>query len=396
MLIALLSVAGAVVVFLAGWSWARATGPTPPPSPVASTLPRPAPGPTQHELALERQPTGVVIAGSSGAVEYGNPAAQALAGTHVGALIDGAIAQHLAVAAGGERSDEVLDLFGPPRRVVHVVTEPLDGGGAVAFVTDITERRRIDQMRTDFVANVSHELRTPIGALMVLAETLIGTDDPETVQRVVRRMQSEADRASRTIDDLIELSQIEGGTQREFAAVKVSDMVRDAVGRVAELAAANDIRLSTLDAVGPDGPSAEQSVVHGDRRQLASAVGNLLENAVKYSDPGDVVQISVRCDGDTVEISVVDEGVGIPRHDLDRVFERFYRVDRARARTTGGTGLGLSIVRHVASNHGGGISVDSIEGEGSTFSLRLPLLDANTATGDLPTESENGHEEGVA
>ena len=396
MLIALLSVARAVVVFFAGWSWARATMPTPSPVPVAPPEPPSAPGRTNHELALERQPTGVVIAGPSGAVEYRNPAAQALAGTHVGALIDGAIARHLTVAAGGDHSEEVLDLFGPPRRVVHVVTEPLEGGGSVAFVTDITERRRIDQMRTDFVANVSHELRTPIGALMVLAETLIGTDDPETVQRVVRRMQSEADRASRTIDDLIELSQIEGGTQREFAPVRLSDVIRDAVGRVAELAAANDIRLSTLDAVGPDGRPAEQSVVEGDRRQLASAVGNILENAVKYSDPGDVVQISVRRDGDTVEIAVIDEGVGIPRHDLDRVFERFYRVDRARARTTGGTGLGLSIVRHVASNHGGTIAVDSIEGEGSTFSLRLPLFEANTATGDAPTESENGHEEGVA
>ena len=392
MVIALLSVAGAVVVFVAGWSWARATGPTPAPSPVAP----PEPGPTHFEFALERQPTGVVIAAPSGTVRYRNPAAQALAGTHVGALIDGAIAQHLTVAARGDRSDEVLDLFGPPRRVVHVVTEPLEDGGAVAFVTDITERRRIDQVRTDFVANVSHELRTPIGALMVLAETLIGTDDPEIMQRVVRRMQGEADRASNTIDDLIELSQIEGASQREFGPVKLSDVVRDAVARVAELAAGNDIKLSSLDPVGPDGPLAEQAVVQGDRRQLASAVGNLLENAVKYSDPGDVVQVRVRHEAEMVEIAVTDEGVGIPRHDLDRVFERFYRVDRARSRTTGGTGLGLSIVRHVASNHGGEISVDSIEGEGSTFLLRLPLLEAQPGRGDAPTKSENDHEEGVA
>lgn len=397
---ALLIVAGAVVVFLAGWSWARATDPIPAPAPMAQPrVAPPAPGPSYHELALDRQPIGIVIAGRSGAIEYRNAAAEALAGTHVGALIDGAIERHLAVAAdsdGSDGSDEVLDLFGPPRRVVHVVTEPLDGGGAVAFVTDITDRRRIDQIRTDFIANVSHELRTPIGALMVLAETLLGTDDPDTVQRIVRRMQGEADRATHTVDDLIELSQLEGGAQRELAPVKLSDVIGDAVGRVSELAAANGITLSTLDLVGSDGPLAEQAVVHGDRRQLASAVGNLLENAVKYSDPGDVVQVRVRRDDDSIEIAVVDEGVGIPRHDLDRVFERFYRVDRARSRATGGTGLGLSIVRHVASNHGGSIAVDSIEGEGSTFSLHLPVPDTNSVGGDTPATSENDHEEGVA
>jgi two-component system, OmpR family, sensor histidine kinase SenX3 len=394
MVIALLIVAGAVVVFLAGWSLATATqsGPT-----VVSTAPpRPEPEPAYFRTALERQPTGVVICGPSGAIEYRNPAAQALAGTHVGALIDGAITEHLLVATRGEPSDEVLDLFGPPRRVVHIVTQPLDDGRAVGFVTDITERRRIDQVRTDFVANVSHELRTPIGALMVLAETLSDADDPEIVQRVVRRMQSEAERASHTIDDLLELSHIEGGTQRDVGPVRLSDVVRDAVGRVAELAAANDITLSTLDPVDRGGARADQAVVEGDRRQLASAVGNLLENAVKYSDPGDVVQVRVRRHDDAVEIAVTDEGVGIPQRDLDRVFERFYRVDRARSRTTGGTGLGLSIVRHVATNHGGSISVESTEGEGSTFSLRLPLPAVHPDAGDATTKSENDHEEGVA
>ncbi|MDW3214423.1 MAG: ATP-binding protein [Ilumatobacteraceae bacterium] len=395
---AVLMVAGAVVVFLAGWSWARATMAVPPGEGVVTVSPPPA-EPTLFQRALERQPIGVVIAGSNGVVEYRNPAAEALAGTHVGALIDGAVTQHLMIAARGAHSDEVLDFFGPPRRVVHVVTEPLDDGRAVAFVTDITERRRVDQVRTDFVANVSHELRTPIGALMVLAETLVGTDDPEIVQRVVRRMQGEADRASHTIDDLLELSQIESGEQRDFGPVRMSDVVIDAVGRVAELAAASDISLSTLDSVGPDGPNAERAVVHGDRRQLSSAVGNLLENAVKYSDPGDVVQIRVRPDADTVEVAVIDEGAGIPRRDLDRVFERFYRVDRARSRSTGGTGLGLSIVRHVVSNHGGSISVDSIEGEGSTFTLRLPLLDAGVShqsENDQKNDQKNDHEEGVA
>lgn len=390
----LLVIGGAVIAFVAGWSAARAFPRTASVAPVA-------PKETFEDVSmyadvLARQATGVVVAGPTGAIVYRNESARAPGGTHVGVLVDEAIARHLAAAIDGEQSSETLELYGPPRRVIVVSSQPLPHGRAVAFVDDISDRHRADQARTDFVANVSHELRTPIGALTVLAETLADVDDPEVIERVVSRMQGEADRAARTIDDLIELSQIEGGTQREFAPVKLSDVIQDAVGRVAELAAANDIRLSTLDAAGADGQPAEQSVVQGDRRQLASAVGNILENAVKYSELGDVVQISVRPESDTVEIAVIDEGIGIPRHDLDRVFERFYRVDRARTRTTGGTGLGLSIARHVASNHGGSISVDSIEGEGSTFSLRLPLLDANAATGHAPTESENGHEQGVA
>ncbi len=390
----LLVICGAVIAFVAGWSLARAFPPQGPGivPPAHTEVPEAT---SMFTDVLERHATGVVVAGPSCSVVYRNAAAHALGGTHVGVLVDEAVARHILAATQGELSSETIELYGPPKRVIVVSSQPLPSGRAVAFVDDISDRHRADLARTDFVANVSHELRTPIGALTVLAETLVGIDDPDVIERIVTRMQGEADRAARTIDDLLELSQIEGGMQREFGPVRLSDVVRDAVGRVAELAAAGDIELSTLDPVGPDGPIAEQSVVQGDRRQLASAVGNMLENAVKYSDPGDVVQVRVRSDGDDVEISVVDEGAGIPRRDLDRVFERFYRVDRARSRATGGTGLGLSIVRHVASNHGGGISVDSIEGEGSTFVLRLPLLDANYGETDAGTNSENGHE-GVA
>ena len=151
--------------------------------------------------------------------------------------------------------------------------------------------------------------------------------------------------------------------------VELVDIMNDAVGRVSELAARSGIDLATLDTA----EAAEPLRVDGDRRQLASAVGNILENAVKYSERGDVVHVAVRRADDLGEIVVADEGAGIPRQDLDRVFERFYRVDRARSRRTGGTGLGLSIVRHVAQAHGGSISVDSVEGQGATFVLRLPL-----------------------
>ena len=387
-------IGGAVIAFVAGWTAARTF-----PSGGTVLVPTPAeeaPESTSVYMeVLERHATGVVIASPSGSVVYRNAAASAMRGSHAGVLVDEAVARHLAASRDGSPSGETIELYGPPKRVVVVSSLPLPSGRAVAFVDDISDSVRADQARTDFVANVSHELRTPIGALMVLAETLIGVDDSDVIERVVARMQSEADRAARTVDDLLELSQIEGGLQRDFVPVRLSDVVRDAAGRVAELAAAADIKLSTLDPVGPDGPLAEQSFVHGDRRQLASAVGNMLENAVKYSDPGGVVQVRVRRDGDTLEISVSDQGVGIPRRDLDRVFERFYRVDRARSRATGGTGLGLSIVRHVASNHGGSISVDSIEGEGSTFVLRLPMLAAGTGDADAIDHSEDGHE-GVA
>ncbi len=251
----------------------------------------------------------------------------------------------------------------------------------MAFVEDISERRRVEQSRTDFVANISHELKTPVGALSVLAETLVDETDLDTIGRVVARMLAESDRASNTIDDLMELSRIEVGSERSVEPVKISDVIHGGVERASELAAQLEITISTLAPVDGPATQAEQLVVTGDRRQLVSAVGNLVENAVKYSEAGSSVQVRARSSDGWVEVSVVDQGVGIPQRDLDRVFERFYRVDRARSRTTGGTGLGLSIVRHVATNHGGEVVVSSVEGEGSTFVLRLPIDSEQVATG---------------
>jgi two-component system sensor histidine kinase SenX3 len=272
-----------------------------------------------------------------------------------------------------------------------ISARPLPHGHSVAFVDDISERRRVEQTRTDFVANISHELKTPVGALSVLAETLIDETDPETISRVVTRMLAETDRASRTIDDLMELSRIEMGAERSDEPVRIADVIRAGVDRVTELAARDGITIASLTTVETDVRQADALIVVADRRQLVSAVGNLIENAVKYSEPGTSVQVRARRVEDWIEISVADQGVGIPQRDLDRVFERFYRVDRARSRTTGGTGLGLSIVRHVASNHGGDVSVASVEGEGSTFVLRLPI----SADDTNPSQS-HGSTEGVA
>jgi two-component system sensor histidine kinase SenX3 len=250
-----------------------------------------------------------------------------------------------------------------------VSAAPTADGGAYAFVEDVSERRRIDAVRTDFVANISHELKTPVGALAVLAETLADEDDPATIRRIADRMLEEAHRAARTIDDLMELSRIELGGEHVRDGVDTGDVIRAAVERVAEIARRREITIDWLD-------RDQSATVTGDRRQLVSAVGNLVENAVKYSEVGGLVQIRSRVVGPWNEFMVIDQGAGIPNRDLDRIFERFYRVDKARGRDTGGTGLGLSIVRHVATNHGGDVQVSSREGEGSTFVLRIPTTSA--------------------
>jgi two-component system, OmpR family, sensor histidine kinase SenX3 len=237
-------------------------------------------------------------------------------------------------------------------------------------VEDVSDRRRLEAIRRDFVANISHELKTPVGALGLLAETLLGEDDPAVTHPLAERMVAEAFRVNRTIDDLLELSRIEAGEAPARQPVLVGHVLEGAADRIRPAAA-----LCSIEVVVEQGP--EGLTVMGDRRQLVSAVFNLLDNAVKYSEPERIVTLrssAVAGPDDTpwAELAVVDQGMGIPARDLERVFERFYRVDRARSRGTGGTGLGLAIVRHVASNHDGEVSVESQEGVGSTFRLLLP------------------------
>ena len=319
---------------------------------------------------------------------YRNPAATSLAGTHSGLLVDDTVKTLVGRALGGESSRQTLELYGPPRLAIAVATSPLPSGGVIASIEDESERRRVDAVRTDFVANISHELKTPVGALAVLAETLIGETEPGTVDRMATRMVDEAHRVARTIDDLLELSRIELGEEPIRDPVPVSDIVSGAVERAAEYAQQRNIEIAALGV--PD-----ERTVSGDRRQLISALGNLVENAVKYSEPFSSVQVRVRLSGDMVEFMVADHGIGIPARDHDRIFERFYRVDKARSRDTGGTGLGLSIVRHIASNHNGDVQVSSQEGEGSTFVLRIPAVSpratdhAATANHTTPGNNEN-------
>ena len=327
--------------------------------------------------ALNAIPQGVVISDERGRTVFENDVGAGYAkARHGDALVSAAVTELLAAAAAGSAASRTLELYGPPRRtlVIDVYPLPTESGaamsGALAVIDDVSERRRLDLVRRDFVANISHELKTPVGALALLAETLLNAEDPVDRARLTQRMLDEAHRVGNTIDDLLSLSRVEADQATEWEPVSVAAVIAEAAARAAAAAEQGDITI--------EAPPDEQLWVRGDARQLVSALFNLLDNAVKYSDPGSSVVIDAHQEGNWLEFSVADYGPGIPSRDLDRIFERFYRVDRARSRETGGTGLGLAIVRHVATNHGGVVSVDSREGEGSTFTLRLPALPAST------------------
>ena len=342
-----------------------------PAAPLASAEPPLVAPPPDDGLSLLRDALdalriGIVLADADGHEVYRNAMARGLTGARpADVLVEEALERDLTLAAAGHATRQVLEVYGPPRRVVEVQAWALDQPGAIVIVEDITERSRLDAVRTDFVANISHELKTPVGAIAVLAEALVDEDDPDVVQRFVGKMVDEAHRAARTIDDLLELSRIELGGEAVRDVVGADLVLADAVERSRSIAERRGI-VVRLDDVSP------RVSMLGDRRQLVSAITQLVENGVKYSEPGTIVTASAVTDGEWVELCVADHGMGIPTRDLDRIFERFYRVDRARSRETGGTGLGLAIVRHVATNHGGSVSVDSVEGEGSVFRLRIP------------------------
>jgi two-component system sensor histidine kinase SenX3 len=471
--------------------------------------------------SLDTLTQGVVLCDENGTVIYRNGRANALMiSRHGDALAAQAVTELLEDAWHEGSSERTLDLYGPPRRTLQVRAHQIDDGrrplGVIALIEDISERRRLEEIRRDFVANVSHELKTPMGALGLLAETLVSEPDPQVAQRLAGRIHNEAFRVSRIIDDLLDLSRIESEEAPPREPVLVNLVMADAIERVRATADQRGIEIVLHE---PSPPVA----VMGDRRQLVSAMHALLENAITYSydnskvvvsgtiqrantssgsplsgsvalgestgatRPGSPVstswaptpggsgatgevpavstgevpasaaadtsgvagsgagdagegteepepagtagdapvepvftpeileQYAPESDGtvaapatgttpppplapegdaagngpaettavispnwrtedrDNVRLSVQDHGIGIPARDLDRIFERFYRVDHGRSRDTGGTGLGLSIVRHVANNHQGWVDVESREGEGSTFTLVLPI-----------------------
>jgi two-component system sensor histidine kinase SenX3 len=311
---------------------------------------------------------GVMVTDCKGEMVFCNePASQWM---NSDALVDvgSDIHEVAALAGAGNVSARSLDLLGPPRQSVKITGVPVrtnDGApcGSVVLFEDTTEQRHFEASRRDFIANVSHELKTPVGALGLLAETLLVEKDPDVVSRLLNRMYVETSRVAQVIDDLLSLSRLESVRPVAFEVINARSLVDQAVNRVRVTAEHHDniIRVS-----GDDG-----AMVYGSHRDIVSALHHLLENALKYSGDGSSVEVMITADGDWTEIAVTDHGIGIAEKYVERIFERFYRVDDARTRTTGGTGLGLSIVRHVVRDHDGDVRVSSKEGEGSTFTVRF-------------------------
>ncbi len=323
-------------------------------------------------LALDALTSGVIVTNHAGKVLVRNRFANQISSrAHEKALVDAAAAEVLAKAVQGTASERELEVYGPPTRILFVHAVPISSNaqvvGALAVIDDVTDHHRIEKTRRDFVANLSHELRTPIGAVSLLAEMLVDEEDGPTRAHLSERMLIEADRMSETIDALLELSRIESDGETYTDVVVVQELLEEAVQRTRVQAEADRVVVGTLAPTG-------QITITGNRAQLVAALMNLVENAVKYSSSGDTVSVRARLEDDTVALVVQDTGRGIPARDIDRIFERFYRVDRSRDATTGGTGIGLSIVRHVAINHGGTVTVESFEGEGSTFTMLLPVV----------------------
>ena len=261
--------------------------------------------------------------------------------------------------------------IGEGRHELTVNVIPLTEDDLVlVLLSDESEAQRVHEVRRDFVANISHELKTPIGALSLLSEAVLGAkNDPEAVEKFANRMQTESKRLTDLVQEIINLSRLQDSDPLSVPSeLQVQDLIREAIDQTQVTADSRQIVVSNSDHV--DG------LILGDREQLIMAIQNLIENAINYSPEGTKVTVTSKVEDGIVDISVTDQGIGIPDTDLDRIFERFYRVDPARSRLTGGTGLGLSIVKHVALKHGGEVKVWSAENVGSTFSLRLPIYSA--------------------
>ncbi|NQW64895.1 MAG: histidine kinase [Actinobacteria bacterium] len=258
--------------------------------------------------------------------------------------------------------------IGEGKRELTVTVAPLNVSGMIlVLISDESEYQKVDAIRRDFVANISHELKTPIGALLLLSEAVLGAkNDPEAVVKFASKMQKESRRLTDLVQEIINLSRLQGSDPLLSAyAVDVEDIIREAANQCQINAEGRNIEI-VLGEIS-------NSTVLGDRDQLIMAFQNLIENAINYSPERTKVSVNASVIEGVVEISVADQGIGISESELERIFERFYRIDPARSRETGGTGLGLSIVKHVAVNHGGDVKVWSKMNVGSTFALRLPI-----------------------
>ena len=340
--------------------------------------------------ALDSLNYGIAIYGQDDQLIHTNPYASSfLSGVHSGALIADAIDELFQTRDGQEVIDQELDVFdnSHPSSVTHsrkktfyiILRElSIEGNqiGSVVTIEDISEQERLESVRRDFISNISHELKTPIGAIALLTETLLGEPDTDLVQKFAPNILQETERLSETIDDLLSLSRIEHGSTDSFNQIDLLKCIEQAIDRVNTFAKQNEVTVLTSFPPAP---------VHlfGDELQLTSAFYNILENSVKYKriNQGNV-HLTVQQLDDFIEVEISDNGIGIPTKDLDRVFERFYCVDRSHSGS--GVGLGLAIVRHVIVNHEGVIRIESTEGVGTTFFIQFP-------TNFVEPRSEKGH-----
>ena len=329
--------------------------------------------------ALDSLNYGIAIYGQDDQLIHTNPYASSfLSGVHSGALIADAIDELFQTRDGQEVIDQELDVFdnSHPSSVTHsrkktfyiILRElSIEGNqiGSVVTIEDISEQERLESVRRDFISNISHELKTPIGAIALLTETLLGEPDTDLVQKFAPNILQETERLSETIDDLLSLSRIEHGSTDSFNQIDILKCAEQAIDRVNTFAKQNEVTVLTSFPPAP---------VHlfGDELQLTSAFYNILENSVKYKriNQGNV-HLTVQQLDDFIEVEISDNGIGIPTKDLDRIFERFYCVDRSHSGS--GVGLGLAIVRHVIVNHEGVIRIESTEGVGTTFFIQFPI-----------------------
>lgn len=323
-----------------------------------------------RDLVLSTMDEGVLLIGRDTVVAFANDAF----GRHLGstpASLDAVLPLALRTAIHASREQReptsVLVETGAPARWFAGAISPAADGATLVVVRDITEQRRLEAVRRDFVANASHELKTPAATIQAAAETLqrAADDDPAAIPRFASQLEREAVRLSRIVADLLDLSRLESGSALDDL-VSLGATAREEGQRLEEAARRAGVAVEIQ--------TREDRPVRGSQRDLALLTRNLIDNAIRYSHEGGhvAVEIGPGESSGQVTLRVSDTGVGIPSRDISRIFERFYRVDRARSRETGGTGLGLAIVKHIVENHGGKIEVESELGRGTTFLIRLP------------------------
>ncbi len=330
---------------------------------------------------LSKTDSGLMVVDNHSRIRMLNPAAAQMLGVTPSqvqskTLIEGILNHDLSelvnrVLRTGKPASLEIEFAIPDQTFLNVYATPLENqdgpNGAVIVMHDMTSTKRIDSVRRDFIANVSHELRTPLASIKAMAETIVlrGRKDPEMALKFAENITGQADRLAALSEDLLDLSKIEAGqTAVHKENLTVADMVVKMITEFTPVSARRNIELASI---VPGGLG-----VYADSDAVCQILTNLIDNAIKYTPDGGKVTVSAVQAGNRAAISISDTGIGIPKEDQSRIFERFYRVDKARSRESGGTGLGLSIVRHLVESHGGRVTVQSTPGEGSTFTFTLP------------------------